>query len=102
MIMGTSEQSFAEALHQAHTDLFRDIQQLEEAVHSGSQKDPTTLGAHLRKVQTHLTEHFQFEEQGGYMAPLLKEEPRFAQVVKELLDEHRQLAQSIEALIREA
>jgi hypothetical protein len=59
------------------------------------------LAGRLKKLQTHLTEHFQFEEAGGYMAPILKEEPRFDRVVQELLAEHQQLAQTLDALIQE-
>jgi hemerythrin-like domain-containing protein len=99
--METPEQTFVEALHQEHSDLFRELQKLEEAVGSGSAESLVGLGTGLGNVRTHLTNHFRFEEQGGYMAPLLKEEPRFGAVVRELLDEHRQLAQTLDALIQE-
>lgn len=100
--MKTSEQTFAETLQQAHVDLLSDLQQLDEAVHSGLGESPTRLGTCLAKIQTHLTDHFCFEEQDGYMAPVLKEEPRFGPVIQELLGEHRQLAQTLDALLQEA
>jgi hemerythrin-like domain-containing protein len=101
MIMEPSEKDFAEVLHQAHTDLLRDLQQLEEAVRPGSGEDQTELSTRLGMVRTHLGDHFLFEEQDGYLAPLLKEEPRFGSVVQELLAEHRQLAQCLDALLQE-
>jgi hypothetical protein len=101
MTMETSDKEFAGALHHAHAELLRDLRQLEEAVHSGSSEGPTELGARLEKVRAHLADHFRFEEQDGYMAPILKEEPRFAPLVQELLDEHGQLAQTVDALLQE-
>jgi hemerythrin-like domain-containing protein len=99
--MGTPQHSFAEALHKAHTDLLRDLQELEKAVAVESREDPAELGARLGQVRTHLLNHFHFEEEGGYMAPVLKEEPRFARVIQELLAEHRQMAQALDVLIQE-
>jgi iron-sulfur cluster repair protein YtfE (RIC family) len=99
--METSEKAFAEALHQAHADLLKDLWQLEESVGRGSKEGPPQLSTRLGKVRTHLTEHFRFEEQGGYMAPLLKEEPRFEPVVQALLHEHRQLAQALDEIVQE-
>src|SRR5262249_20673741 len=97
--MKTPEKTFADALHDAYTDLLRNLQELDHAVGSGSGEGPAELAAHLEEVREHLTEHFQLEEDGGYMAPLLKEEPRFAPTVKELLEEHRQMAATLDGLI---
>ena len=102
MTMETSDKSFADVLHEAHADLFRDLLQLEEFVRLGSgEGPPLDLSTRLQKVRRHLTDHFRFEEQDGYMAPLLKEDPRIGHVVQELLDEHRQLAQALDVLLQE-
>jgi iron-sulfur cluster repair protein YtfE (RIC family) len=101
MIMKTSETTFAETLEQAHRDLLSDLQHLKEAVRSGFRESPTGLGTCLRELQTHLADHFRFEEQDGYLAPVLKEEPRFGPVIEELLAEHRQLTQALDALLQE-
>jgi len=99
--MNAPERSFADALHDAHTTLLRDLQQLEKAVGPTSGEGPAVLGARLGKVRTHLTDHFRFEEEGGYMAPVLKEEPRFSGEIQELLAEHGQMAQDLDAIIEE-
>jgi hypothetical protein len=99
--MGTSQPSFAEALNQAHNDLLGDLKDLDDAVRSESRSSPAELGTRLGKLRTHLLDHFRFEEEDGYMAPVLKEEPRFASEVQELLDEHGQMARALEALIQE-
>src|SRR5262249_20308142 len=92
---------FADALHDAHTVLLRDLQDLEKAVASGSAESPVELVGRLERLRTHLIEHFQFEEEGGYMAPVLKEEPRFGPVVQELLAEHGKMEKILDALILE-
>ena len=99
--MTTPERSFADALHDAHTTLLRDLQELEKAVSPTSSEGPGELGSRLGKVRTHLADHFRFEEEGGYMAPVLKEEPRFHAQIQELLAEHGQMAQALDAIIEE-
>jgi hemerythrin-like domain-containing protein len=99
--MNTPERSFVDALHDAHTALLRDLQELEKAVAPTSSEGPAELGIRLGKVQTHLADHFRFEEEGGYMAPVLKEEPRLSGRIQELLAEHSQMAQTLEAIIEE-
>jgi hypothetical protein len=99
--MATTDKSFAEALHEAHNNLFRDLQELERAVGPGPEASPAELGASLEKVRSHLAEHFRFEEDGGYMAPVLAEEPRFTSLAEELLAEHGQMAQALDAIVRE-
>jgi hypothetical protein len=99
--MDTPQESFAEALHQAHTDLLEDLRELEQAARPDSGTSPAELGAHLGEMRKHLLDHFRFEEQDGYMAPVLKEEPRFEPEVRELLAEHHQLAQSLDTLLIE-
>jgi hypothetical protein len=99
--MEASQPSFADAIHEAHVALLGDLQELDEAVRSGSEESPAELGSRLGKLRAHLLSHFRFEEEGGYMAPVLKEEPQFGPQVQELLDEHGQMARTLDALIQE-
>jgi hypothetical protein len=99
--MHTPGKTFAEALHEAHTNLLRDLQELEKAVEVGSREGPAELGTRLEHARQHLTEHFRFEEKGGYMAPVLKEEPGFGPLAEELLAEHGQMTNTLDALIQE-
>jgi iron-sulfur cluster repair protein YtfE (RIC family) len=99
--MSKPDKSFAEALHEAHTDLLRDLQDVERVVSAGSQEAPQKLSVRLGQLRTHLADHFRFEEEGGYMAPVLKQEPRLAPAIQELLAEHGQMAQTLSALIQE-
>lgn len=90
-----------EALRQAHATLLGDLRMLEEAVRSPSRRDSADLSARLMAVREHLTEHFRFEEQNGYMASVLTREPRLERTVQQLLNQHRQLKQALDALIEE-
>jgi type VI protein secretion system component VasF len=99
--MNTPERSFADALLDAHTALLRDLQELEKYVAPTSSESLRELGSRLEQVRTHLAEHFRFEEDGGYMAAVLKEEPRLSREVQELLTEHSQIALTLDAIIEE-
>jgi|SRR5215831_18167200 len=99
--MSTPERSFADTLHEAHTALLRALQELEKAVGPTPREGPAELGTRLNTVRTHLADHFRFEEEGGYMAPVLKEEPRLTTQIQELLAEHSQMAQVLDAIIEE-
>jgi iron-sulfur cluster repair protein YtfE (RIC family) len=97
--METPEKTFVEALHEEHVDLFRQLQKLEDVL--GKAQAPAELSRHLGMVRTLITDHFHFEEDGGYMAPLLNEEPRFGALVRELLAEHQQMTKALDAIIQE-
>jgi hypothetical protein len=60
------------------------------------------LRVHLDATQAHVMGHFRFEEQDGYMDTLRKREPRLDRAIAQLAEEHRQLAQSLNELIKEA
>lgn len=98
--MKTPANVFVEALHEAHADLLSDLQELEKEVGSESER-PTALSKFLGNLRTHITDHFRFEEEGGYMAQVLKEEPQFQPMADELLEEHRQLTETLDTIIQE-
>jgi hypothetical protein len=97
-----TENSVAEALSRAHAALLEDLRKLEETDLPGSGEGLAELRARLDATRAHLTEHFRFEEQNGYMDAVREREPRLERTVQQLAEEHRQLAQSLAALIEEA
>jgi hypothetical protein len=101
-MMGRTETSVAEALRRAHAALLEDLRKLDEAVRAASGEGLTKLTARLGATRTHIAEHFRFEEQNGYMDAVRKREPRLGRTIQRLAEEHRQLAQSLDALIEQA
>jgi hypothetical protein len=100
--MANNETSVAEALERAHAALLEDLHKLEEAAHPASGEVLAELRRRLEATRRHITEHFRFEEQNGYMDAVRKREPRLERTVEQLAQEHRALEQSLEALIGEA
>jgi DNA-binding transcriptional ArsR family regulator len=94
--------SIAEALSRAHAALLEDLRKLEEAASPGSRDGLAEIRARLGATQAHIAEHFRFEEENGYLDALKKREPRLERTIRQLAEEHRQLAQSLAALVGEA
>src|SRR6516164_2978409 len=99
MSMARTETSIAEALSRAHDALLNDLGMLCESVDPASGQTPDGLRARLSTTQAHITEHFRFEEQNGYMDKVRKREPRLERIIRELAEEHSQLRSSLEELI---
>lgn len=97
--MANNELSVVEALRKAHINLLKDLAGLVDAVHSSLGTDAVEMRSLLERTRTHILEHFRFEEQNGYMDAVLHREPNLARTVENLREEHRQLAQEMEALI---
>lgn len=100
--MNRSTKSVFEAMSQAHAGLLKQLKRLEEAVRSSKKTDTTALNTRLRTMRERLLEHFHFEEQNGYMDAVRKREPRLERAIQDLLEDHRLLAQSLDALIEQA
>jgi len=94
--------STVKALTRAHEALLEDLRKLEDAIRPSSGEGLAELTARLGATRSHITEHFRFEEQDGYMDTVRKREPRLERTIQQLADEHRQLAQSIDRLIEQA
>jgi hypothetical protein len=102
-----TENAVGEALRKAHGALLADLRELEQAVRPTSLagqpgKSLAELRARLGATHAHVTEHFRFEEQDGYMEVVRKREPRLERTIEQLADEHRRLRESLDALIAEA
>jgi hypothetical protein len=95
--MPTSTPTFGDQLLRAHAALQEDLQAIKQALSS-----PAEARRQLFALRAHVLDHFRQEEQGGYMAPVLLLQPQQERVVRRLLDEHRRLAEALDALVREA
>jgi predicted nucleic acid-binding Zn-ribbon protein len=97
--MANKPLSVVEALREAHLALLKDLAGLEDAARSSVGTDSAEMRSRLERARSHITEHFRFEEQNGYMDAVLDHEPNLARIVENLREEHRQLAQELEGLI---
>jgi hemerythrin-like domain-containing protein len=100
--MNIPSPSVAQNLDEAHTSLLQDLRQLEETAATSPLGQLSELSAALEKAQTHVREHFRFEEENGYMDSVRKREPRFERTIQQLVDEHQRLLRSLERLIGQA
>lgn len=89
----------AEDLGRAHTALLADLRALSRAIRPLSGISVPDLRDRLVATRAHVAKHFRFEEQNGYLEAARKREPRLAHAIQQLAEEHRQLTQSLEALI---
>lgn len=89
----------AEAMKQAHTALDEQLTVLERAVQPGTWKSAAELRSILESVRTRLGTHFSLEENGGYMAAVLKREPSREHAAANLLTEHHLLRELLNSLV---
>jgi hypothetical protein len=82
--------------------LQEDLRKLEEGASHQSGDDLAALREQLDTTLTHVTEHFRFEEENGYMDAVRKQEPRLERAIGQLAEEHPQLARSLKALVEQA
>jgi len=94
--------SLAEALAKAHVALLKDLRELDEVSRLPSPGSPAEVTKRLAATQEHITAHFRFEEQNGYLDVVRKREPQMERTIEALHDEHRQLLLSLNVLLEEA
>jgi hypothetical protein len=94
--------SVVDGLKKAHAALMEDLHKLEQVVQPTSSATLSEVRARLGATRTHITEHFRFEEENGYMDTVRTREPRLEREVQWLAEEHRELARSLEALVGDA
>jgi hypothetical protein len=99
--MNKSRTSPVEGLTRAHDALLKDLLQLEKEAQSPSGTKAVKMRTRLDQVRTHITQHFRFEEQYGYMDVVLQRAPHQERIIELLRQEHCQLANSLEALREE-
>jgi hypothetical protein len=96
--METTRSSMIENVRQVQRSLMEDLSRLDEAVHEGFERNLPALRSLLGATYTQVCEHFRLEEKDGFLDNLEEREPRFARIAQELIDEHRELRQSLDAL----
>jgi hypothetical protein len=94
--------SIGEALNRAQVVLLENVQKLEEAVGPESGETLEEVCTRLRATQTQVTRHFRLEEKNGFLTDVAEREPRLDRAVEHLVAEHRELAQSLDTLVRKA
>lgn len=96
------EDSIAEILSRVHAKLLGDLRAIAQVIRPFSREGLDGLRARLRTIRRDLIQHFNLEEQNGYMDIVRKREPRLARAVDKLAGEHQQLRQSLDSLLAEA
>jgi hemerythrin-like domain-containing protein len=92
----------AEVLGRAHAALLTDLTKLKETLQPGSGASLLEVCAQLAATHKHVTDHFGFEEQNGWIDVVRRQESRWEHAIGQLVQEHRQLVKSLETLIEEA
>jgi hypothetical protein len=100
--MNKTNASLAVAMAEAHRALLRELEDLERSAQPCSAAGPKDTSARLAGLRTRLDDHFRFEEQNGYMQPVLARAPHLERTVNQLRGEHDELRRSLVALVEEA
>lgn len=94
IMTSTHDASPTGGLHEAHAALHREIDGLNEWCHEAEELGQPRfgqLGLRVKSLRDHVAEHFAQEERGGYMAPVVAANPRFAAPAEQLLAEHARI-----------
>ncbi len=86
-------------LLQVHRELMGHLKKLNAVVAGNDNLELPQLKAELEEVRAEVLEHFEFEEDGGYMAMVLSRKPQMKRTVDHLLEEHGQLSQNLEDIL---
>lgn len=100
--MNSAQPTLADAMMQAHGVLMKDLKELGKLIRGASPPAPGLLKVRLLALQQHVSEHFRFEEENGYMSEVLKRKPHLNREVANLRTDHRLLTESLDQLITEA
>jgi hypothetical protein len=88
--------------HPRHQSLLDRLLEVEQAVRPEADLDLEALRSQLTEMRTEAFAHFQAEELEGPVGALARSEPRFERSVRRLIEEHRELEQSLETLMEAA
>lgn len=96
------ESEIVENLQREHEQLLEAQKGLRKALKTyrdrPSRETGGELAASLSEFTAHLTRHFQYEEEGGFLQPLLEHDPSVAPRVRQLSDEHDRMRRDFQEL----
>lgn len=93
--MNNIDLSEPEALLEAHRELMGLLIALKNVIRSYQPSALNEVRRQLRTVQAKVTEHFRYEEVGGYFSEVLAVDPNAEHVVKELHRQHGELGDAL-------
>jgi hypothetical protein len=96
--MNVTPNAVAAEMARLHAVLLAEIDDV-VAVPAGAPDEE--MARRLPRLREHVAEHFRFEEQSGYMTPVLQREPYQERVTEQLRGQHRELLRSLDALMAE-
>jgi hypothetical protein len=87
--LANNETSVAEVLERTYAVLLEDLHKLEEEAAHPASGEVAELCRWLEGEREHITEHFRFEEQNGYMDAVQKWESRLEWTIEQLAQKYR-------------
>ena len=104
--MVSQESDIARQVIEEHEELSRNIGELKITIlEKVSTKDfpdwRIQFIGKLQDLKQKLTSHFEFEEQGGFMAEVIDEAPQLLNQVKELEIEHKQILANLDGVVKD-
>jgi hypothetical protein len=96
------EKTPSQPLTRAHAALLEDLRKLELALNANPPPVMAELRIRLVATRDNMVEHFRAQEQNSSMESIERQQPYLETAIHRLADEHRSLAASLDALIREA
>jgi hypothetical protein len=97
--MKATAQSVVEDLKRVHEKMRGDFRYLEELFRKSPGPSAAELISRLVEARADVAEHFRFEEENGYLDVVRLRDPNLERAIDHLLEEHRQLLGSLDALI---
>jgi hypothetical protein len=100
MVMAGRESKASDVLIRSHQMLLEDLRRLDQGARPSRGTTDEDLQKWLAEARGHLADHFRVEEENGYLNAERTREPRLERSAAGLAEEHRQLTQRLEELVK--
>lgn len=97
----TSRDRLSRAHHRLHSEIAQLRSICADANANGS-IEPGEIEALLKELHQTISEHFDLEEEGGYLGDVLEISPRYSRLAAELRRQHQMLRERLERLMAES